>query len=332
MRLLLLVFLLLIPISTVADEPVVTYTGDPAPRVLDEWNAFVAGRPSFLQPGSVAAGPNGIIYILDWEHGNILRFQADGTYVDKWNVPCAFHRPTARSLNAIAVSDRMVYVSDLAGACIHQFTVEGRHKGTIPFNVELNGLAVDPLGNLYVSGTHVTAVDTVIAPQSEGSKAPPDTVLEAKEFEGPMLWKLNRLGDVLQKWDRRVGTVAVDAKGMLLAVTEVYPRGPTSILRLDPAGGRISEWELKQLGQGAYRSINDMAVDARGHVFMTSAGLRKIIELDDQGNWTRAWNGAGPDHRPLLQPVGTAVDTSGCLYVTDWAVSRVVKYDPRKAP
>jgi streptogramin lyase len=328
----LVLFFLLIPTCIMADEPVVTYTGDPAPKCVDEWNAFVAGRPSFLQPCSVAAGPDGIMYVLDWEHGNVLRFKTDGTYVDKWIVPSAFHRPSARSLNAIAVSDRIVYVSDLAGECIHQFTVDGRHKGTLPFSAGLNGLAVDPLGNLYVSGTHVLAVDTLIAPQPEGSKSPPDTVLEAKELEGPVLWKLNRMGNVLQRWDRRVGTIAVDKEGMLLAMTELFLRGPVSILRLDPTGGRISEWELKPLGQGAYRSINDMAVDARGHVFMTSSQLRKIIELDETGNWTRAWSGAGPDHRPLLEPVGTAVDTSGCLYVTDWAVSRVVKYDPRKAP
>jgi streptogramin lyase len=331
MRLLVLV-LLLIPGYVVADEPVATYTGDPAPRFLDEWNAFVAGRPSFLQPGSVAASRSGYLYVLDWEHGNVLRFKLDGTYLDSWRVPGPFHRPAARSLNAIAVSDRAVYVSDLASECIHQFTPDGRHKGTIPFRADLNGLAVDPLGNVYVSGSHILAVDTLMAPHPESPKSPPDTVINATTIEGPALWKLNRLGDVLQKWDRRVGTVAMDANGTLLAVTEVFPRGPVSILRLDPAGGRISEWELKQLGQGAYRSINDMAVDARGHVFMTSAGLRKIIELDETGNWTRAWSGAGPDHRPLLQPVGTAVDTSGCLYVTDWAVSRIVKYDPRKAP
>src|SRR5262249_177637 len=156
-------------------------------------------------------------------------------------------------------------------------------------------------------GSRVSSVDTVIAPQPLGSKSPPDTVLEAKQIEGPMLWKLNRLGDVLQKWDRHVGTIAVDAKGMLLAMTEVYPLGPTSILRLDPTGGRISEWELKQVN--LYSQINDMAVDARGHVFLTSAELHKIVELDDSGNWTRAWSGAGPDHRPILQPVGTAVDT-----------------------
>jgi sugar lactone lactonase YvrE len=329
---LLLLLLLLFPTLAIADEPVVTYTGDPAPKVLDEWNAFVAGRPSFLQPGGVAASRDGLLYVLDWEHGNVLRFKLDGTYVDAWKVPGPFHRPAARSLNAIAVSDRMVYVSDLAAECIHQFTPDGRHKGTIPFRADLNGLAVDPLGNLYVSGSHILGVDTLIAPQPAGSKSPPDTIINATTIDGPALWKLNRMGNVLNQWNQRVGAVAVDAQGMLLAVTEVYLQGPVSILRLDPTGGRISEHEVKELGRGAYRSINDIAVDQRGHVFMTSAQLRKIIELDEAGNWTRAWSGAGPDHRPLLQPVGTAVDTSGCLYVTDWAVSRVVKYDPRKAP
>jgi len=329
---LLLLLLLLFPTLALADEPVVTYTGDPAPKVLDEWNAFVAGRPSFLQPGGVAASRDGLLYVLDWEHGNVLRFKLDGTYVDAWKVPGPFHRPAARSLNAIAVSDRMVYVSDLAAECIHQFTPDGRHKGTIPFRADLNGLAVDPLGNLYVSGSHILGVDTLIAPQPAGSKSPPDTIINATTIDGPALWKLNRMGNVLNQWNQRVGAVTVDAQGMLLAVTEVYLQGPVSILRLDPTGGRISEHEVKELGRGAYRSINDIAVDQRGHVFMTSAQLRKIIELDEAGNWTRAWSGAGPDHRPLLQPVGTAVDTSGCLYVTDWAVSRVVKYDPRKAP
>jgi sugar lactone lactonase YvrE len=331
MRLLLLI-LLLLPAFAGADEPVVTDTGDPAPRCLDEWGAFVAGRPSFLQPMSVAASPDGHVFVLDWVHGNILRFALDGTFVDSWKVPSPFHRPAARSLNAIAVSERMVYVSDVAGECIHQFTVHGKHKGTFPFVADVNGLAVDPLDNLYVSGSRVLGLDTLIAPPW-GSEGPPDTLLHGTTVEGPALWKLNRLGEVMNRWDRRVGALAADGKGTLLAVTEVYPKGPVSILRLDPTGGRISEWDLgRQLGQGAYRSINALAVDTRGHVFLTSAQLRKIIELNEAGNWTRAWSGAGPERRPILQPVGAAVDTSGCLYVTDWAVSRVVKYDPRKAP
>jgi len=331
MRLLALLFLL-VPATLIADEPVVTYTGDPAPKVLAEWNAFVAGHPNFLQPGSIAASSDGLLYILDWEHGNVLRFNLDGTYVDKWAVPSPFHRPAARSLNAIAVSERAVYVSDLANECVHQFTPDGKHRKTFQFRADLNGLAVDPLGNLYIAGSRILAVDTTYASQAPGSKSPPDTLLEATKLEGPALWKLNRMGDVLQHWDQRVGAITMDAKGMLMAVTEVFPQGPVSILRLDPTGGRISQWEIKQLGRNAYRSINDIAVDPRGHIFMTSAELRKIIELDDKGNWTRAWSGVGPDRRPILQPVGTAVDTSGCLYVTDWAVSRVVKYDPRKTP
>lgn len=324
--------LFLLPMVATADEPVTSFTGDPAPKVVDEWNAFVAGRPQFLQPTSVAASRDGFLFVLDWEHGNILRFKLDGTYVDSWKVPNAFHRPAARSLNAIAVSDRMIYVSDLASESIHEFTPQGKHKGTLPFRADLNGLAVDPLGNIYVSGSQVSGVDTLISPQQAGSKSPPDTILQATTVDGPALWKLNRLGDVLNRWDRHVGAITVDAHGMLVAVTEVYPRGPVSILRLDPTGGRISEWELKELGPGAYRSINDIAVDQRGHVFLTSAQQRKIIELDPWGEWTRAWSSAGPVYRPILQPVGTAVDTLGCLYVTDWAVSRIVKYDPRKAP
>ena len=59
---------------------------------------------------------------------------------------------------------------------------------------------------------------------------------------------------------------------------------------------------------------------------------RAIVELDEKGNWTRDWTSAGPDRRSIVEPAGIAVDNAGYLYVTDWAVSRVVKYDPRKTP
>ena len=91
----------------------------------------------------------------------------------------------------------------------------------------------------------------------------------------------------------------VDREGILHAVTEAYEDGPLSILRLDPAG---------------------------------SITKRAIVELDEKGNWTRDWTSAGPDRRSIVEPAGIAVDNAGYLYVTDWAVSRVVKYDPRKTP
>lgn len=316
--------------------------GDTAPLVLAEWNAY-ASRPTFQQPFSVAADPEGNIFVLDATKGNVLRFTTDGTFVSFWNVPYPFEDRRARTLNALAASKDAVYVSDPAGLCIHRFTPDGKPKGTVPFEAGLNGLAVDPLGNLYVAGFQTLGADTVIFEFPPAMGVPPDTSLEAAR-EGPALWKLNRLGDVLKRWDRRAGPLAVDRQGTLFAATEIYEDGPFSILRLDPAGGRISEWEVASLPPLGF--IQGIAVDSRGHVFLTTRlkseptdddpkvrfNKRAIVELDAKGNWTRDWTSAGPDRRPILEPGGVAVDNSGYLYVTDWAVSRVVKYDPRKIP
>lgn len=320
-------------------------TRDGAPLVLAEWNAY-AYRPTFPKPIALAADPNGSIYLLDWEKGNVLRFTTDGTFVSSWKVPYPFQDRGARALNALAASKDVVYVSDPAGLCIHRFTPDGKPKGTIPFEAGINGLAVDPLGNLYVAGFQTLGADTVVHEYPPAIGVPPDTVLEAKTRKGPALWKLNRLGDVLNRWDRRTGPLAVDREGILFATTEIYDDGPVSILRLDPAGGRISEWEFAKLEE-IPPVLNALAVDQRGHVFLTirfraaheeapagegSVARRAIVELDEKGNWTREWTSAGPDRRPIVEPGGVAVDNSGCLYVTDWAVSRVVKYDPRKTP
>ena len=320
-------------------------TQDTAPLVLAEWNAY-ATRPTFPQPLSVAADQEGNVFLLDWVKGNVLRFTTDGVFVSSWKVPFPFHLPRTPTMNAIAASKGVVYVSDPAGACIHRFTTDGKHKGTLPFEATLNGLAVDLLGNLYVSGYQLAGVDTLIRDKEPG--VPPDTLFTSSERVGRALWKVNRLGEVLNHWDRRTGALAVDHKGILFAVTELYPDGPLSILRLDPAGGRISEWEFAKFQKGPPPDVNALAVDQRGHVFLTlhirvasedeaaagagSVKRRAIVELDATGNWTRDWIGAGRDHRPIVQPTGVAVDTSGCLYVTDFAVSRVVKYDPRKTP
>ena len=284
--------------------------GDRSPAFVEEWRGLATDRPWFSHPLSLAAGPDGSIYVLDSAEGRLLRLTEDGTAVSIRDLPQEGSHPEGR-FNSVAAGGNAVYVNSPAANCIYQLDPEGRIRTRFPFGCHLNGLAVDPLGYLYVSGDRVT-------PDLELPRAPGN--------EKAAIWKLNRQGDVLGRWNiPETGAIAVGPDGVVWAATRAFEGGPQVLRRLSPFGVMLSEWELSELSR---LEVGGLAVDARGHAYLTLPHCGMVVELDRQGRVARRWSRTDPGGQPLSQPAGVAVGAQGHLYIADCARSRIVKYDP----
>jgi sugar lactone lactonase YvrE len=118
----------------------------------------------FGQAWSIAVGPNGMAYVVDFYGKHIYRFQApvggrDFAYLGSW-LPLG----TVQAPYGVAVDgDRWVYVSDYSGNAVLKFSPNGtlvrrfgtRGRGPGQF-VQPTGVTVDGRGNLFVvdGGNH----------------------------------------------------------------------------------------------------------------------------------------------------------------------------------
>jgi sugar lactone lactonase YvrE len=82
----------------------------------------------------------------------------------------------------------------------------------------------------------------------------------------------------------------------------------------------ISQWGSSGTGNGQFSSIQGIAVDGSGNVYVAdSFSNYRMQKFDSAGTYLTQW--ASP------YPLGVAVDSSGNVYVADWVDSNIKKYD-----
>jgi predicted membrane-bound mannosyltransferase/DNA-binding beta-propeller fold protein YncE len=71
-----------------------------------------------------------------------------------------------------------------------------------------------------------------------------------------------------------------------------------------------------------------IAVDSQGHVLVADTGNKRIVVLDEDGNYITEFGSAGLDPGQFDEPVGVAVAEDGTVYVTDTWNQRVQSFVP----
>lgn len=271
---------------------------------------------------TVAVGTRGDVYAVDAGDGRFLEFSPDGAFVRQWGSP----RPGLLQFGIpsdIAVGPHDIYVSDHTNNWITHL-----HGGKPEPHFQIPGgaLALDSHGDLYASDYyshliwHLTGqsgdvIDALHVPMLWAGRADYPAGLTV----GPdgLLYVADRQNDrIVVLRPRRVGGAT--------SLTVVHIWG-----RRDPTGRH--GWRKK----GQFSAPSDVAVDARGIIYVADTGNNRIQKLRWDGRrlhvlWVRGEAGTGLGQ--FSSPSSVAVDRQGNVYVADMYNSRLQKFSPKGAP
>jgi sugar lactone lactonase YvrE len=278
---------------------------NPIPTYETSWGEHGDATGEFYQPTALATGQDGSVYVLDNQNRRVQKFTNEGAFVKSWgdSMPPNF----SPLLRGVAASADRVYVSDLGTAATYVYTTNGDYLATWDFISMDSGLAVDPDGNVILSGYQVLKRGYTV------------------DLLGPYVWRLAPDGRILARWAMNVLQIAVDRHGDFYGLTTKYkedgtPRG--FVLKFSPSGTFITKF-----GTSDRVSIYDaIAIGSDGDVYVANRPDASIYRFAPNGAVLAIWSEFSPDVTALQWPAGVAMDKDDDLFVTDFRLDRVVKW------
>lgn len=280
-----------------------------------EWKGIDARHPSFHQPHLICVDPSNNVFILDQLQYRILQFSPDGTFQKAWELPGDEWVPMWR---AIAAADSFLYASTSSGT--YQFFPDGS-VAHWNFGTCVNGLAVDPDGNLIVSVSRRAGWSSDGRLGTDRERTPPPIrqrldILPKEEQEG--IWMLTSQGEILKHWKTPGWPIAMGKEGAIYAVE---PDSGADFVRIHGEKIEFRECGLKLTSVGLLRGI---AVSEQGNIFVNDR--HNVVEMDPRGRVVRRWCELGPSFDPIGEPRSLAVDGQDNLYLIDGFKTRILKF------
>jgi len=132
--------------------------------------------------------------------------------------------------------------------------------------------------------------------------------LEPGQFDEPVGIAIdsNNMVYVADTWNQRVQTFQASADGMTF----------TPLKQWD-----VAAWYGQSLDNKPF-----IAVDNKGHVFITDPEGYRVIEYATDGKLIQTWGDFGNTNSTFGIAAGVAVDPAGNIWVTDAGNNRVMKF------
>ena len=218
-----------------------------------------------------------------------------------------------------------------APAYITQWGSSGRGDGQFD---EPIGIALDPLGNVYVSdlynyrvqkfsgsGGYLAQIPVVGGPAGVAINAEP-CLFAVGTFAG-VIAKFTLDGVPVAQW-HSFGIVG----GFIRSPWAVAPDGSGNVYVTDVGTSRVvllasDGTYLRDLGSGQFDSPYGAAVGLGGVVYVTDIGNHRVEEFTSSGSFVRQWGSYGSGNGQFNQPYGLAVNAAGDVYVSDKGNHRI---------
>ena len=277
-------------------------------------------------PRSLAFAADGTFYVADSRNHRILHLDPSGTLIKQWGSPTGndpnnpVTNPPPSTFNepwGVAVGpDGSVYVTDTWNHRVQKFTADGQFIktwGTFGQGTQTTtfygprGIAVDSQGRVYV-------VDT-------GNKR-----VVVFDADGNYITQFGSQGLQPGQFDEPVG-IAIDSDGIVY-VTDTWNQRVQSF-QPSPDGKiytPLKQWDVAAWYGQSLDNKPFIAVDNKGHVFITDPDGYRVIEYTTDGTLIQTWGDAGNTPTTFGIAAGVAVDKDGHIWVTDAANNRVMKF------
>ena len=325
---------------------------------------FGATPATFQNPYDVAVHGD-CVYVVDDNHGRIVRFDRSLRFVSAFSGSGAYH--LTNFIRAVAASqDGNVYVADSSADRIDEYTQGGvsvrgwGSSGIAPGQfVAPVDVAAGPGGRLLVaeafreivplypagaplsyradiaygspwsSGGGITLGSRFFSPT--GLTFAPDGTVWVSDRNNDVIRHLGANGDFITA----VGTAAGAGRpGGAVSLSE--PHGVTAtdggeVIVADTGASRVlrlaSDGALLAAWTGPFRAPFAVATGPGGRIYVADTRNASVEELDANGRVLARWGGAGDTPGRFQDPDGIAVDRAGHVFVSDGVLARVQEFD-----
>jgi len=272
-------------------------------------------------PDTIAAGPDGSLYMLDHLSDSILKYDQNGNFVSKWIGSPHYYSNHQRSL-AVS-SDGAVFVADPNFNQLQKYDADGSLLFTVdlqgnpypgPVYGNRHGMTLAPDGALYIahSGRH-----TIQKYDLNGNFLLEWGGFCSTDIDGDLLPDLPCIGQL-----NIPQSIVLTANGTLA----VADTGNNRIVEFDLSGNQISTWGTYGIANGQLFYPRGVTVDSSGRVYV-SDDLARIQIFDASGQLIDIWAGMGYGEGLFMYPGAAAIDVNGAMYVVDTSNHRIQKFD-----
>jgi len=280
--------------------------------------------PPMNAPRALAFAPDGSFYVADSRNNRILHFDPSGALINQWGKasgndpshpnpsapPSTFNEPWGVAVGP----DGSVYVTDTWNNRIEKFTASGQFIRTWSSATSQTdgfygprGLVVDAKGHLFVADTGNKRIVTFDADGNYlaqfGSAG-----LDPGQFDEPVGVALDANGNlyVTDTWNQRIQTFTPSPDGLTF----------TPLKQWDVAG-----WYGQSLDNKPF-----IAVDNKGHVFITDPEGFRVIEYTTDGQLIQTWGDYGSTPSTFGLAAGIAIDSQGNIWISDAGNNRIMRF------
>jgi len=288
---------------------------------------LVVGSPGvepgqFQAPRGLAFAPDGSFYVADSRNHRIQHFSADGQVLHTWGsfADSAQGSAPGGTFNepwGIAVApDGSVFVADTWNHRIQKFSPDGQFITTWGYFGQGEApqafwgprdIAFDAQGRLYVTDTGNKRI--VIFDQHGGYIAQFGVAgFEPGEFDEQVGLAITADTEIFvtDTWNQRIQVFTFDET----VHQAIYLRS-----------WEISGWDGQSVENKPY-----IAMNGRGHVFITDPENFRVLEFTGTGEFVRGWGGYSPSSDGFGLPSGIEVDAEGHIWVSDAGNNTLLRF------